>query len=102
MAVHHIDVEHAATGGFERCDLFAQAGKIRREDGWEDLDHRFYKLHRAQRSGPRLLSIPSERVPRCALNYTNVITAAKNPSPGSRPGRRRWVSARRRRDCTTF
>ena len=39
MPVHHVHMEHPAAGGFELRHLLAQAGKIRREDGWKNLDH---------------------------------------------------------------
>jgi hypothetical protein len=39
MAVHDVDMEHAASSGFKGSDFITQAGKISREDGWEDFDH---------------------------------------------------------------
>ena len=42
MAVHHVHMEHAAAGRLERGNLLAQARKIGRKDGWQDLNHERY------------------------------------------------------------
>ena len=50
MAVHHVHVDDRAAAPLGRGNLIGQMGKIRRQDGWQQLNHRVLcsVLHRGQ------------------------------------------------------
>src|SRR5579884_1133439 len=66
MAVHDIDVNDGCAALLHSGDLFAQTRKIGGQDRWKDFNH-------------------------SAGLKGNFNTAAKNPSPASRPGMRRVI-----------
>ena len=45
MAIHHVQMKHAAAGRFERGNLLAQTREIGRENRWQDLNHEWATLN---------------------------------------------------------
>ena len=50
MAVHDVDVEHSGSAAFHLGDVLSEAGKVRREYGWDNLNHSMSNLTRLSRN----------------------------------------------------
>ena len=73
LAVHHVPLDAIDAGGFQSCDLFAEAREVGGQDAWRNLD----ASHQLEGSGVSVVCMTVSQSMGAPANFTETVHAEK-------------------------